>query len=196
MAAVFVDTYQNPVLPPREILRYASWKGDALPPEAVSCIKALPPTVCGRVCWAAFEIKETGTGLDLGFAQTDSQKLKKNLTGCDKIVLFCATAGVEFDRMVRRYERVSPSKALWYQSIGAAYVEAVCDAFREDIRARFGETRPRFSPGYGDLPLSLQTEIFRALQCEKHVGVTLNADLFMTPSKSVTAIVGVKCRNA
>ena len=196
MVAVFVNSYPDPVLPPREILRYASCKGDALPPEAVSCIKALPPTVCGRVCWAAFEIGETEAGLDLGFAETDSQKLKKNLTGCDKIVLFCATAGVEFDRMVRRYERVSPSKALWYQSIGAAYVEAVCDAFCEDIRARFGETRPRFSPGYGDLPLSLQTEIFRALQCEKHVGVTLNADLFMTPSKSVTAIVGVKQSNA
>lgn len=196
MTPVFVNTYPAPVLPAREILRYASCKGDALPPEAVACLKALPPTVCGRVCWAAFDIKETAAGLDLGFAVTDSQKLKKNLAGCDQIVLFCATAGIEFDRLVRRYERVSPSKALWYQSIGAAYVEAVCDAFCDDLAARYGETKPRFSPGYGDLPLSLQTEIFRALQCEKHVGVSLNADLFMTPSKSVTAIVGVKQSNS
>ena len=191
METVFVKTYAHPLLPVREILRYAKCGGDTLPPDAEACLKSLPAAVCGRVCWAEFKIAQTEDGLDLGFAKTDSKQLKKNLSGCDRIILFAATAGVEFDRLVMRYERLSPAKALWYQSIGAAYVESVCDAFNDEIRARYGKTRPRFSPGYGDLPLSLQTDIFAALAPEKHIGVTLNDNLFMTPSKSVTAIVGI-----
>ena len=191
MAAVFVNLYPRPVLPEREILRYAKCGGDTLPAEAKSCLNSLPPTVCGRVCWALFDIAETPGGLDLGFTVTNSKQLKKNLSGCRKIVLFAATAGVEFDRLVLKYERISPVKALWFQSIGAAYVESVCDAFCKELAEKYGETKPRFSPGYGDLPLTIQKDIFTALQCEKQIGVTLNDNLFMTPSKSVTAIVGI-----
>jgi hypothetical protein len=191
MAAVFVNLYPCPALPEREILRYAKCGGDTLPAEAKSCLNSLPPTVCGRVCWAVFDVAETDAGLDLGFTVTDSKQLKKNLSGCKKIVLFAATAGVEFDRQVLKYERVSPAKALWYQSIGAAYVESVCDTFCKELTEKYGGTRPRFSPGYGDLPLAMQKDIFTALQCEKQIGVTLNDDLFMTPTKSVTAIVGI-----
>ena len=50
---------------------------------------------------------------------------------------------------------------------------------------------PRFSPGYGDLPLSLQRDIFRVLDCPRKIGLTLNESLLMSPSKSVTAIVGL-----
>ena len=49
----------------------------------------------------------------------------------------------------------------------------------------------RFSPGHGDLPLALQTDIFRALDCPRKIGLTLNGSLLMSPSKSVTALFGV-----
>ena len=55
----------------------------------------------------------------------------------------------------------------------------------------YGQTMPRFSPGYGDLPLTAQREMFRMLECEKRIGVYLNESLLMSPSKSVTAIVGL-----
>ena len=51
--------------------------------------------------------------------------------------------------------------------------------------------RPRFSPGYGDFPLSMQTPIFDALDCPRKIGVSLNASLLMSPSKSVTAVIGL-----
>ena len=50
--------------------------------------------------------------------------------------------------------------------------------------------RPRFSPGYGDLPLAMQREIFAALPLEKALGLTLGENLLMTPTKTVTAIAG------
>ena len=50
---------------------------------------------------------------------------------------------------------------------------------------------PRFSPGYGDFPLEAQKDIFRTLDCSRKIGLTLNESLLMSPSKSVTAIVGL-----
>ena len=190
-AAVTVKTYPHPALDPREILRYARCGGGELPPEAAACIESLPADLAGRVVFAYYDIAPVRDGLSLGFAETGSEDLAKCLRGCGRIALFCATAGVVFDRLVRKYERLSPSRALWYQAIGAAYVESVCDAFCADLKKEFGAVRPRFSPGYGDLPLALQTEIFAALDCPKNAGVTLDEHLFMIPSKSVTAIVGI-----
>ena len=51
--------------------------------------------------------------------------------------------------------------------------------------------RPRFSPGYGDLPLSCQPDFCRVLEAEKTVGITLTESFLMMPSKSVTAVIGV-----
>ncbi len=51
--------------------------------------------------------------------------------------------------------------------------------------------RPRFSPGYGDLTLLAQKDIFAVLDCGKRIGLTLNDSLLMSPSKSVTAFVGI-----
>ena len=120
------------------------------------------------------------------------QALKKNLKNCAKIVLFAATAGVGFDRLVRRYERLSPAAALWYQSIGAAYVEGVCDAFCADLKKEFGDTRPRFSPGYGDLPLTLQAPLLAVTDAEKRLGVHVHpGSCLLLPVKTVTALAGI-----
>ena len=54
--------------------------------------------------------------------------------------------------------------------------------------------QPRFSPGYGAVPLSVQREFFNLLACEKLIGVCLTDTLLMTPTKSVTAFVGMKDR--
>ena len=59
------------------------------------------------------------------------------------------------------------------------------------VRFQRSGCSPGFSPGYGDLPLDLQREIFAALDCPKRIGVSLNESLLMSPSKSVSAIIGL-----
>ena len=54
-----------------------------------------------------------------------------------------------------------------------------------------GSWTKKIHPGYGDLPLALQKDIFRVLDCPKRIGLTLNESLLMSPSKSVTALIGV-----
>ena len=61
------------------------------------------------------------------------------------------------------------------------------EAAKEGLRGM----RRRFSPGYGDLPLEMQREVCAVLNMPKEIGVSLTDTLLMTPSKSVTAIVGV-----
>ena len=115
---------------------------------------------------------------------------------CTSIVLFAATLGIGIDRLLLKYNRTSPATALCIQAIGAERVEALCNAFSLELKEKFAtlgrSLTPRFSPGYGDLPLSLQRDIFAALECEKHLGLTLNNSLLMSPTKSGTAIIGTK----
>jgi cobalamin-dependent methionine synthase I len=195
---VFTKIYDPPSINRKEILRYAGVYGDF--PEADvlidSCIKESEKAFSYKVCFAHFPVRHDGEYIDLGFAKTNSANLRKNLEGCKSAVLFAATIGLGIDRLIARYSKISPAKALIFQSIGAERIEALCEAFVCDIhnecKKNGSALRPRFSPGYGDLPLDVQKNIFDALDCPRKIGLSLNESLLMSPTKSVTAIIGIK----
>ncbi len=145
-----------------------------------------------RAVYEVFDVRECEGGLDLGFAFTASRDLKKYLAGCKKLVLFAATAGAGIDRAIAKYSRLSPARAAVIQAQGAALAEDWCNFLHDGFITRRGALKARFSPGFGDLSLDIQRDIFRALQVTKNIGVVLSDDCFMTPSKSVTAIAGIK----
>ena len=191
-------SFEAPPVNMDEVLRYAGAAGAAdgeLIDLARTCAEMAAPQLSYRVCWRAFPIKMDGEALDLGFARTRSAALRRNLEGCGRVVVFAATVGLGIDRLIERYKALSPARALMLQAVGAERVEALCGAFcRQLSDEAAGEglcARPRFSPGYGDLPLALQRDIFAALDCPRRIGLTLNDSLLMSPSKSVTAIVGL-----
>ncbi len=194
---VYTKTYEAPEYNKKEILRYAGVR------EANNEITALlEDALCEasnaftyKVCYAEMPISLSESQLDLTFTQISSENLQKNLESCGTIILFAATVGLEIDRLIARYSGISPAKALMLQAIGAERIEALCDLFNDDIKREkelIGKvTRPRFSPGYGDLPLEIQKEIFRTLDCPRKIGLTLNKNLLMSPTKSVSAIIGI-----
>ena len=49
----------------------------------------------------------------------------------------------------------------------------------------------RFSPGYGDSPLEMQKQVLDLLDAENKLGITLSKGYMMSPSKSITAIMGL-----
>ena len=172
----------------KEISRYA---GNLQDEELLAeCISEVSDKLVYNVCYQKFPFEKQCETLNLGFAQVNSADLAKNLDGCDGILLFAATVGVELDRLIMKYCKISPVKALIFQAIGAERIEKLCDQFCKDM-AKEENIKPRFSPGYGDLPLDLQKEIFAALDCGKNIGLTLNDSMLMSPTKSVTAIVGI-----
>lgn len=179
----------------KETLRYLGYYGvkDAGGIEDVfnECERLLLPALTPKACYAEYEIVR-GERLNLGFAETNSKSLAKNLEGCKRLVLFAATVGAGVDRLIVKYEKLSPARAVILQAMGAAAIECWCDDLNARITAKYGATKPRFSCGYGDLPIQLQSDIFAALSVTKHLGVTLSDNMFMTPTKSVTAIIGIK----
>ena len=201
MNGVLVKSYPPPAVNYGEACRYAGGKkGDAALESALEeCYAGLLRGLCYRVCYTELALQKRGELLDLSFAQTTSADLKKMLDGCERILLFAATVGQAPDRMILRHMRLSPYKTLLFQAAGSERVEALCDLFCADMAREYGkkgfELTPRFSPGYGDLPLSLQREVFAALMPERHLGVTLNESLLMSPSKSVTAIIGLRLKS-
>ena len=156
------------------------------------CIAETERVLSAKLCYDEFDISASGDEIDLGFCRVQSRDLAKNLSGCDRAVVFAATVGLGVDRLISKYKNASPTKAFCISAIGSERVEAVCDAFCREIGERYASVRPRYSAGYGDLDLGIQKDIFRALGCEKSIGVSLGESLLMTPVKSVTAIVGVK----
>ena len=197
-----IESFSEPPLDRREALRYAGAR--ELPPEQAplfeECVAELLPLLSYKVCWRFFPVAVPTASspsqinceeLDLGFAKVASKSLAANLSGCKKILLFAATVGIAPDRLVAKYGRISPVKALFCQAIGAERIEALCDVFCKEITSQEGPLRPRFSPGYGDLPLELQSQIFAVLDCNRKIGLSLTGSLLMTPTKSVTAIAGV-----
>jgi hypothetical protein len=144
-----------------------------------------------RACYREYAINFSEDELDLGFKSVKSRDLSERLYGCNKIILMAATVGLGIDRLISKYSLNEPSKALILQAVGAAAVESWLDTLCFEL-GQGRVCRSRFSCGYGDLPLELQGDIFAALECEKNIGLTLNASMLMSPTKSVTAIIGIE----
>jgi len=193
MSTVYTKTFTPPPFDKKEILRYAGAKKDT--PEISglieSCIEEVKDKLSYKVCYGMFPVLVKGNLVDLSFMETVSESLAKNLLGCSSFILLGATVGIEIDRLISLYGRISPSRALIFQAIGAERIESLCDEFTKFIQKEYGATAPRFSPGYGDLPLELQKDFFRVLEPSKRIGLTLNESMLMTPTKSVSAIIGI-----
>ena len=197
MEGVFVKAYAAPSVDYREIWRYAGARNMDTEQEQLlnESLLELGDQAVFRVCYREFPISCEGDTVDLSFAKVTSPALARCLAGCGSAVVFAATVGTAIDRLITRYSAVSPARALLLDAIGTERVEALCDTFCRELATEKGSlglcTRPRFSPGYGDLSLSLQREIFGVLDCPRKIGLSLGQDLIMSPSKSVTAIVGI-----
>ncbi|MBQ8343019.1 MAG: hypothetical protein IJY21_02805 [Clostridia bacterium] len=188
--AVSVKTYaQLPDYDRREILRYAGARGEAderLQELLDQCLTECNGVFTPRACCVTLPRTEF---FDIF---PPSENAKAWTDGCENITVFTATVGLGIDRLINRYASVSTTKALLFQAIGAERIERLCDVFCAEQSANDKQVSRRFSPGYGDFPLTAQRGFFALLNPQKHIGVTLTESLLMSPTKSVTAAFGIK----
>lgn len=118
------------------------------------------------------------------------------LAECDRAVLLACTLGAEFDALLRAEQARDMAGAVILDACGSAWVEAGCNEVERELAARLPKCylTDRFSPGYGDLPLSLQPKICAALDTRRRIGVHVTEHFLMNPSKSVTAVIGLSDR--
>ncbi len=201
------STEPDSITPDRkEILRYLGYRGQT--PDAVSaalidsCVedlrRVIQPRSYTRIFPIAWGARTAEDCVEIGIADMTirSRSLTRNLKGCTRAALMAATIGIGPDRLIRRAEIANMAKAAVYQAASAAMVEAWCNQVNQRIaeeayRKEGLYCRPRFSPGYGDVPLAHQKDFDRILELQKHVGIVLGTSLLMTPSKSVTVVIGM-----
>lgn len=185
----------------REVYRYLGYRQREPEPEVreavEDCIAELTACVEPKRYYRVFPLAINGeSDIRIGDLRLDSRDLAKNLRGCSEACLMGATLGLGPDRLYQRASALGRmSRAVMLQAAAAAMIEAWCDSVNKEVRddaaARGLYVRPRFSPGYGDLGLDCQEELFRVLELPKRIGVTLTAGLLMIPTKSVTAVIGL-----
>ncbi len=194
MTSALVKTYAAPPLDMGEVLRYArsSERDEAAAALLPSVITEALPHLTYRVAYRETAVEVNGDTTKLCGLTVRSRLLAERLLGCHSALILAATVGTALDRLIARYTRLTPSRALLLGALGTERVEALCDLFCADTTVTLGRrTTPRTSPGYGDLPLSLQGELLPLLGAERHLGITLSPSLLMAPTKSVTAFVGL-----
>ena len=179
---------------PEDVELYLGYYGAKADPETkkliCECTGEFLESAQFKACYAVVDVTSDGKNVDLGFMNVKSKSLAKNLCGCEKAYVFAATTGVKSQRLINANAVLSPLKGTVTDCVGSAAIEAFCDK----INSSFGDTeylRPRFSPGYGDMPLETQKEITEFLQTKSKLALGLTESLMMSPSKSVTAIIGI-----
>ncbi len=202
--AIYIKKYVDAPLHEREIYRYAGIMGvsDDIS-DSLSCLVSDVISECKdsfsyRVCYRRLPLSKIDKGLLYPFS-AESLDLLKCLSDSDECIMLAATVGHDIDRLITKYQRFEPSRALIMQAYGAERVESLLDVFCAEMEKEMEKEglhlTPRYSPGYGDLSLEVQKDFFRILDISHQIGISLGDSLLMRPSKSVTAIAGItkKC---
>lgn len=183
----------------KEALRYLSYTNvcvdeltkNLLDTAESELLKILKPKYTYRVLPLAFYdngVSIVGTTLTL-----TGDDIRAHLNGCHSAVLLCATLSFEADAYIRTAQVENLAKALVSDALLNAAIEQVCDLAEEQIKSSlpYNNYTTRFSPGYGDLPLSIQKDFISTLDAGRKIGVYLNRSDLMSPLKTVTAVIGI-----
>jgi len=108
--------------------------------------------------------------------------IQKHIQGCDSILISAATLGEEFDRLLRQIQVTDMAGAVILDMLAGEYIEDFCNERDKGIR---------FSPGYGDFPLSTNRDIVKILDTQKRIGLCVTDEFILTPQKSITGITGI-----
>lgn len=152
---------------------------------AVAAVKAVADP---RVVWQRFDLVQKGDGLFLGGTAValPGTDIAAHLRGCGSCVIFAVTLGLRTERYLAGLA-ADPAAALYADTACSLLIEEAADLAERGMPPH---TTWRYSPGYGDLPLTLQGKLLTLLDAPRRLGVTLTDSGLMLPRKSITAIVG------
>ena len=159
--------------------------------ETEECIQQLLKHADCRYCYVRVPVTFfTSDRFMLGDFTVTSRALGKNLKECKECFLLSVTIGSGVDRLIARLGVTSPSRQFITDGAASALAEGVCERVC-NLLSEQNRCRPRFSPGFGDFLLTYQPELLRLTGAAKQIGLTLTDAYFLTPFKSVTAVMGI-----
>ncbi len=174
-----------------QYLRY----GDSVPDEEEGrridkAIEDVSAASVPRVVHRIFPLSDTdgvkGIDAKLDLHYGDLQNL---LAGSEACLLIAGTLGAGLDLLLKRTAKLDMAQYVRMDAAANALIESTLDRFEEGLPVR--DLTFRFSPGYGDVPLTLQRQLLAVLEAHKRIGLALTDSLLMTPTKSISGIVGI-----
>lgn len=187
-----------------EALGYLGYAGqpldDQLQQRFDAAVEACERDLVPRSIWASFRIdqatlQDTAVVLHGSSLVLEGRSIAQHLEGAVEAVLLACTLGAKSEQELRRRTALSPADALMYSAAASALVEAaaneaeaaiVAEAATRGLRANF-----RYSPGYGDFPLTVQPAFLAALDATRRIGLTATETNLLVPAKSITAVIGL-----
>ncbi len=180
-----------------ETARYMGYKHGASPSEEIcelvdEAYKELCKVIQPKYIYKEYDFTKTENGIIVDGIEFKSEKMLNHLRDSSSIILFGATLGQGADTLIRKYSVTDIAMTAVAQAVAGSMVENLCDIACEELKNEIkGEHRPRFSPGYGDFYISAQADFFKLLPMNKQLGISLSDGFMMTPTKTVTAFIGV-----
>ena len=181
----------------KRTLGYLGFKGDpdetqlSMVRDAVSLAKRLsrPQFVFRYICLKSDREGHILCDAPLDISYPSLQKLLAS-KGSDSLCIFVSTLGPAIDKRISDLAATDSSGMILLDSAANALIEEETNAFQSRL-ALPGETF-RYAPGYGDVPLSMQKDIFDLMPEIGRIGITLDGSYMMHPLKYMTGLIGFK----
>lgn len=205
--ALKVEKYQVTSVDRAEVLRYMGYSGQPMTDELDVRIDGVVERCLGiaqpMASWDVFDVagrepledgrpavQLAGTSLQL-----IGESMEKHMAGAVAAAVMAVTAGMGVERELRRLSLTDSVEQVIFDAAGTTAAERAADACEASVvawaRRRGLYTNFRFSPGYGDMPLETQPVLLATVDAQRRLGIALSKSLLMTPTKSVTAIIGL-----
>lgn len=186
----------------RELLRLLGY-GDSRPDMAgeaaiEQALSALYGAVRPRYTYKIFSLTQQPLSLKEAGLMLPGRDIARHLEGCHSCLILALTLGPAAERLIRAADAHDAAGGLIADAAASALTESCADAaesiLRGIIESGGGFLTGRFSPGYGDLSLSLQPYLLRLTGSQKAIGLTVSESNILLPRKSITALLGISDR--
>lgn len=129
-------------------------------------------------------------GSDLVIA---GEKTAAHFQSSSQVSLFAVTIGDEIDTLLSAQSEDKSVQVLLLDGVASAAAENIAEQadaiLSRDIRRQGFFPTARFSPGYGDWPLSWQKPFIESVQGIR-IGISVTPQFLLHPVKSITAVIG------
>ena len=171
-----------------EAVRYLGYGKHAVDDQTLALIRDsfedLERVAKRRIVYRIFELMVSDEEhLNIEGLEITSRNLAKNMKGCTQVVMLGATLGVEVDMLMKRYSLTEMSRTVVFQACAAAMLEEYLNHWQKSLKEEM--------TSQGDFSILHQKDILGMLDCAKKIGLTMTESSMLTPTKSVTAVIGL-----
>ena len=156
--------------------------------------RAVYSEITPSYAYTVLDIAECAGEMKIGTVTTDSVAIHKVLSGCRRAIFLLCTLGASVQRQIQRQSAISLECGFVADCIADSLCESLASLAEKRVKEieGVGFSTGRFSPGYADLSLEFGRDVVTIYNLGKSIGVTFTDSSLMLPTKTISAIIGIK----